>query len=288
MLNMRVQLAVGFTVAVMAPRHEDPFEGLRLNERFVRGARFLEPSADERGRSSEPASGSTRCQVVPAPRGLPGVFHRMVSPPAPPGRSRRIARMVTFLAIVVGMITITVVALRQTATRGGTGVTAARAGAATAVGSSPTLRSAVTSGLSEPPAGFTVSAALISSLHRGDCLAWTPLPAGDIDVLRPVVPVRVGCDQPHIDQVTRLVDLAGPDENFPGASTLAQRARQRCAGALRDSTGAIDSAPHLAVGALYPSEPSYAAGVRRGVCTVRPDDLRTRNEPIRVIGSIVT
>ncbi|WP_251736392.1 septum formation family protein [Frankia sp. R82] len=273
----------------MAPRHEDPFEGLRLNERFVRGARFLEPSADERGRSPE-ATATTRCQVVAAPRGLPGFFHRMVSPPTPPGRSRRIARMVTFLAIVVGMITITVVALRQTATRGGTGISAtARSGATmAAAGSTPTLRSAVTSGRSEPPAGYAVTAALMASLRPGDCLAWTPLPAGDIDVLRPVTPVRVGCDRPHIDQVTRVVELAGPAENFPGASALAQRARDRCAGALRDRTGAVDAAPHLAVGAIYPSEPSFAAGVRVGVCTVRPDDLRARSEPIRIVGSIVT
>ncbi|WP_250643259.1 septum formation family protein [Frankia sp. AiPa1] len=288
MLNMRVQLARGFTVAVMASRHQDPFEGLRLNERFVRGARFLEPSAVERCRSGGPLA-SARCQVVPAPRGLPGFFHRLVSPPRPPGRSRQIARMVTFMAIIVGMITITVVALRQTATRSGPGMgLASRSTTATAAsaGGIPTTRSAVTGGRSEPPAGYAVSPALMASLSPGNCLAWTPLPAGGTDVLRPVAPARVSCDRPHIDEVTRVVSVGRPGERFPGASTLAARAQERCEGALRELTGAIDAAPHLTVGAIYPSEPSWGDGVRVAACTARPDDLRARSEPIRIVGSI--
>jgi hypothetical protein len=217
----------------MASRHQDPFEGLRLDERFVRGARFLEPSAAERG------------QVVPAPRGLPGFLHRLVSPPRLPGRSRRIARMVTFLAIVVGMITITVVALRQTATRGGVG-TSSRLGALAAS------------------------------------------PGGSPSVMAPVAPVRVSCDQPHIDEVTRLVDLDPVFTRWPGASTVAQAAQDRCAGALRDFAGAIDAAPHHIVGTIYPSEPSWQDGARLVACTVRADDLRPRPGPFRVVGSIGT
>ncbi|SNQ45704.1 conserved hypothetical protein [Frankia canadensis] len=262
----------------MASRHQDPFEGLRLDERFVRGARFLEPSAAERGRP-----------VVPAPRGLPGMLHRLVAPPWLPRRSRRIARMVTFVAIVVGMITITVVALRQTATRGGVG-TAARLGAlAASPGGSPTAMSALGGGsLAEPPAGYAVTPALLAALRRGDCLTWKPYDASTASVLTPVAPVRVSCDRPHIDEVTRLVDLDPVFTRWPGASTVAQAAQDRCAGALRDFAGAIDATPHHVVGAIYPSEPSWQAGARIVACTVRTDDLRPRSGPFRIVGSIGT
>ncbi|WP_261568283.1 septum formation family protein [Frankia gtarii] len=274
----------------MASRHQDPFEGLRLDERFVRGARFLEPSAAERGRQHD-RSVSSRCQVVPAPRGLPGFFHRLVSPPKPPGRSWQIAQMVTFIAIIVGMITITVVALRQTATRGGPGTatrlsstTASQGGSASGAGA---VR-AVTGSPAGPPAGFAVSPALLAALHRGDCLNWTPYQPSAPVPIAPVVPVRVGCDRPHIDEVTRLVNLASMFGRWPGASAVAQAADARCAGALRDFAGAIDATPHLIVGTIYPSEPSWQEGARLVACTVRTDDLHVRTGRFRVVGLIGT
>ncbi len=285
---MRLWLGVGFTVASMASRHQDPFEGLRLDERFVRGARFLEPSAAERSRQhGRTASG--RCQVVPAPRGLPGFFHRLVAPPKPPGRPRQIAQMVTFIAIIVGMITITVVALRQTATRGGAG-SATRLAAPSAsqdgAASAASARPAVSGSLTGPPAGYAVAPALLAALHRGDCLNWTPYPAGAPVPMVPVVAVRVSCDRPHIDEVTRLVNLAPLFGRWPGASAVTQVADARCAGALRDFAGAIDATPHYIVGTIYPSEPSWQDGARSVACTVRTDDLRARTGPFRAIGSI--
>jgi hypothetical protein len=269
----------------MASRHQDPFEGLRLDERFVRGARFLEPSAAERSRQhGRPHSG--RCQVVPAPRGLPGFFHRLVAPPKPPGRPRQIAQMITFIAIIVGMITITVVALRQTATRGGPGTATRPAAPSASQGGAVSARPAVIGSLSGPPAGYAVPPTLLSALRRGDCLNWTPYPAAAPVPMVPVVPVRVSCDRPHIDEVTRLVNLAPLFGRWPGASTVAQVAATRCAGALRDFAGAIDATPHYIVGTIYPSEPSWQDGARSVACTVRSDDLRARVGPFRVIGSI--
>jgi hypothetical protein len=191
--------------------------------------------------------------------------------------------MVTFLAIVVGMITITVVALRQTATRGGVGTSSRLGALAASPGGSPSVMAAVGGGLAEPPAGYAVTPTLLAVLRRGDCLTWTPSAA-----LTPVAPVRVSCDQPHIDEVTRLVDLDPVFTRWPGASTVAQAAQDRCAGALRDFAGAIDAAPHHIVGTIYPSEPSWQDGARLVACTVRADDLRPRPGPFRVVGSIGT
>lgn len=199
--------------------------------------------------------------------------------------------MVTFIAIIVGMITITVVALRQTATRGGPGTatrlaapTASQGGSASAVSAVP----AVTGTLTGPPAGYAVTPALLAALQRGDCLNWTPYPTNAPARMAPVVPVRVSCDRPHIDEVTRLVNLAPLFDRWPGASAVTQAADARCAGALRDFAGAIDATPHHIVGTIYPSEPSWQDGARSVACTVRTDDLRARTGRFRVIGSIGT
>jgi len=217
--NQRRNRGVGFNVASMASRHQDPFEGLRLDERFVRGARFIEPSAAERSRSrGRPAS--RPCQVVPAPRGLPGFFHRLVSPPRPPGRSRQIARMVTFMAIIVGMVTITVVALRQTASRTGQGLAspASATSLGTSVAGSATTIPLASEPLTGPAAGFAISPTLVASLRPGDCLNWTPTPAGAPGPVTPVVPMRVACRSSHIDEVTRMVDLSSTFDAWPGAT----------------------------------------------------------------------
>ncbi|MCK9894686.1 septum formation family protein [Frankia sp. AgB32] len=191
------------------------------------------------------------------------------------------------MAITLSMITITVVALRQTATRGGVG-TASRLGASAALpGDSPSAAvPVVTSGWNQPPAGFALSKGLLDSLRKGDCLLWTPIAANSTAPPEPVTPVRVGCDRPHIDEVTRLVDLAPLFVRWPGASTLAKAAGQRCAGALRDYVGAIDSTPHHVVGTVYPSEPSWQSGARTAVCTVRTDDLAVRSGAFRSLGPI--
>ncbi|CAO5229427.1 hypothetical protein FAGKG844_120110 [Frankia sp. AgKG'84/4] len=210
-----------------------------------------------------------------------------MTPPSLPSRSRRIAQMITFMALIVGMITITVVALRQTATRGGVG-TASRFGASAALpGGTPSAAvPVVTSGWNQPPAGFALSAGLLASLHQGDCLNWTPTAANSTAPPEPVAPVRVSCDRLHIDEVTRLVDLTLLFDRWPGASTVAKAADQRCVGALRDFAGAIDSAPHHRAGTVYPSEPSWQSGARTAVCTVRSDDLQPRAGAFRVLGPI--
>ncbi|WP_462188000.1 MULTISPECIES: septum formation family protein [unclassified Frankia] len=197
--------------------------------------------------------------------------------------------MVTFLAIIVGMITITVVALRQTANR--TSPTAARLAPTTSSGSSvaatrQTAVPAATGALTGPPAGFGLRPDLLAALRPGDCLNWTPYPAGSLASVDPVVPVRVSCGEPHIDEVTRMVDLAVLFQRWPGASAIAEVTDERCAGALREFAGAVDSTPHRTAGTIYPSEPSWQHGAHAAVCTVRTGDLRPRSGPSRVPGAV--
>jgi hypothetical protein len=196
--------------------------------------------------------------------------------------------MVAFAAIVVGMITITFVALRQTANR--TGQSVARPSPATSLGTSvagsATAIPAVTDELTAPAAGFAINPAVLARLRPGDCLDWTPIAAGVPASTGRVVPVQVSCRDPHIDEITRMVDLSMTFDRWPGATALTDVAKERCDGALRAFAGAIDTAPHRVVGMVYPSETSWQSGARSVACTVRSDDLRPRRGPLRGIGSV--
>lgn len=194
------------------------------------------------------------------------------------------------MAIVVGMITITVVALRQTASRTGQGLAspASATSLGTSVAGAATAIPATTAPLTGPTTGFAISPALLASLRPGDCLNWTPSPAGSPGPVTPVVPVRVSCRAPHIDEVTRIVDLSATFDAWPGAAELLDMAEERCQGSLREFAGAIDAAPHRTIGKVYPSEPSWQAGSQSVACTVRSDDLRPLTGPFRVVGSIGT
>ncbi|MGF7238030.1 MAG: hypothetical protein ACQSGP_24185, partial [Frankia sp.] len=90
----------------MAPRRRDPFEGVNLDEEFVRDARFVEPSAAQRTGAAGPAGTSTRERVlarvrrsggraVPSRRAVDGAVRRV-------GRLRRSRRRTArFLALLV-------------------------------------------------------------------------------------------------------------------------------------------------------------------------------------------
>lgn len=308
----------------MAPRRQDPFEGLRLDERFVREARFIEPSAAERTAPSGPRR-ARRCQVVPAPRGLPGIFHRLVSPPSPVSARQRLARLVAALTLAVGMVGLTFVALRHgggrgvpaaaepavvsesttvlaNATTAGTTADVARAAtgdeSAGAVGDAipdgvvdgGTARDATAATPSVDPFtgavdGFGLTPALLRMLRPGDCLAWTPA-AGS------VAPSRVDCAAPHVDEVTRIVDVADRFDAWPGPITLRATAREDCAGAMRefvggrDFVGGLDVAPHYVVGSLIPDRASWERGARQIVCTIRSDDLAARKGAFALAGSV--
>ena len=269
----------------MAPRRQDPFEGLRLDERFVRDAKFHEPSAAERLGASGSASGK-RCQVVPASRGLPGFFHRFVSPPRPGPPARRLARLLAVLTLTIGLVSLTLLALRHTAGRGsqlaapptptsgaGTLPTSVLSAAQTGATGTSGDGSRSTGEPGEPPpngdpagtpaAGFTLTPALISQLSPGHCLNWTAASAA------PVVPTLVSCDAPHVDKVTRVVDLAGRFSTWPGGEALRTAANDLCGNPRSAPAASPGDDPGQVVGVLHPDRPSWERGVRQAVCTVR-------------------
>ncbi|MCK9901128.1 hypothetical protein CC117_09955 [Parafrankia colletiae] len=282
----------------MASQHPDPFEDVRLDERFVRSARFLEPSARERTGQMSLARGA-RCGVVPAPRGLQGLVYRLfVAPPRPAPRARRLTWVLAVLTLAVGMISLTFVALRHTArgvpvastplppsgisvdgtglasTAAADGLTRATSGLASST-SSPVGGRGVDPALGAP-GGFALAPDVFRSLAVGDCLTWavmsvTPLAipgSGDAPAPRPVA-----CTEPHLDEITRIVDLSGRFGSWPGAARLGAAAADDCAESLRDYFGGLDAAPHHVVGSVRPDQASWERGVHSIVCTIRADDL---------------
>ncbi|WP_066072267.1 septum formation family protein [Frankia sp. EI5c] len=279
----------------MAPRHPDPFEDVRLDERFVRSARFLEPSARERT-GQLPAARGVRCTVVPAPRGLHGLVYRLfVAPPRPAPRARRLTRVVAVLTLGIGMISLTFVALRHTA-RGvpvaaqplpasavsapggpaGSVTSASAAGAAQSGGfaqatagqaaGSPSL---AVDPAARAPQGVDLSPGLFDALRPGDCLAWPAQPPTRL------APEPVNCAERHLDEVTQIVDLAARFGLWPGAEVLSTVAAEACADSPWAYARVLDVAGH-GVASVRPDRASWERGVHGVACTVRPTDLVPR------------
>ncbi len=125
---------------------------------------------------------------------------------------------------------------------------------------------------------FVVGVSLLAALRPGDCLAWSPDPDHE------VTPVRVPCDQPHVDEVTRIVDLTGTFTVWPGRPALGAAATTDCAGASRNILGTADAAPHTQAASIYPEESGWLAGARGVVCTIRADDFQPRAGSLRAHG----
>jgi hypothetical protein len=128
---------------------------------------------------------------------------------------------------------------------------------------------------------FAVDASLLAGLREGDCLTWTPDPAHE------VVPVRVSCDQPHIDQIIQIVDLSGGFPGWlvwPGSAGLTTATLTHCPDAVRGLSGTTVMAPDLLVASIYPEKPAWLAGVYGLICTLRTGDLRTRLGPAQAVG----
>ncbi|CUU55731.1 Septum formation [Parafrankia irregularis] len=291
---MTPEALAGVTVTHMAPRHPDPFEGVRLDERFVRSARFLEPSAMERAGRFPPASGA-RCTVVPAPRGLHGlVFRLFVAPPRPAPRARRLTWVLAVLTLALGMISLTFIALRQTArsvpvatlpqpalgisTTSSTlasheaGGQVATTATRFATGPSSLAGNGAAAGLAAAASqGFDLTPALFAGLRAGDCLAWPAAPATRL------APVPVDCSQPHIDEITKVVDRAGGDASWPGADVLSASATDLCGGSLLASAGAFGVASSGVVATVWPDRASWEGGVHGLACTIRSQDLTPRS-----------
>jgi Septum formation len=248
----------------MAPPDEDPFEGLRLDEGFVRAARFIEPAAAERGKFGDQRR-SGQCQVVPAHRGLPGFFHGLVWPPHPRRRPRRVAQVLAVLAVAVGMISLMVVTLRHNVGRGGTAAApppsaANRAGRPASTASAP----------ESTAVGVQIPAAVLRGLHRGDCVTWEP--AG-----RPAVAGAkvVTCGEAHVAEVTRIVELGSQFTGWPGRDVLDALAVTACPAALAGYVDGSRRGLAPVVGSLLPSVEGWTDGVRRLACTVQGERLKS-------------
>ncbi|WP_232303667.1 septum formation family protein [Pseudofrankia sp. DC12] len=234
--------------------HRDPFENLRLDEGFVRAARFIEPSAADRGRTGD-RRGPGRCQVVPANRRLPASMHRMVWAPGPGPRRRRVARVVAFVAVLAGVISI-VVTLRHTTNRTpATTPTATGSGRATTTSAPLALRTA---------SGYQVSSTLLPTLKAGDCVTWALRPGSTGAMV-------VSCDTPHRAEVIKIIRLGGqvPGDSWPGSAALDSLAATQCADAFMTYTS--HARPDLAVvsSALEPSPDGWTSGEQQLACTAQ-------------------
>jgi hypothetical protein len=244
--------------------NRDPFENLRLDEGFVRAARFIEPSADERGRAADRRDPG-RCQVMPANRRGPAGMYRMVWPPRPGRRRHRVARAIAVIAVLAGLISV-FIALRHGVTRSGSSSTASGShGAQT--------NPAVSSPLPPATSGVAVTAALFTSLQVGDCVTWDHSASGTGDLAARVVP----CAGPHLTEVVSFVDLSWrlPQSSWPGVASFDAVAATECASAFASFTSAARPGVILVASALEPDRDAWSNGVHRLACTAQLEGQAT-------------
>ncbi|MDT3443737.1 MULTISPECIES: septum formation family protein [unclassified Pseudofrankia] len=263
--------------------HRDPFENLHLDEGFVRAARFIEPSAAERGRTADRRDPG-RCQVVPASRRLPAGMHRMVWAPRPGFRRRRAARVVAFLAVLAGVISI-VVALRHSNSRAGTTAAAAPGTART----SPTASAPLAP---RTAGGVLVTPPLLSSLRVGDCVNWDPASSAGADAAE-----VVQCGQPHRAEVIKLIDLSlSLPGVWPGRSELDGLLPTNCGDAFNSYVshaqpgrspvpGHAQPGASPVSGALEPGPDAWDQGVKTLACTAQLPGLTSL---IDQLGAVAT
>jgi hypothetical protein len=239
--------------------HRDPFENLRLDEGFVRAARFIEPSAADRGGAGDRRDPG-RCQVVPAHRRLPAGMHRMVWAPRP-SRRRRVARAVALIAVLAGLISV-VITLRHTPSRSASPATSG-------AGEPRTSPVATTPVAVRPAGGVLITPTLLTTLVVGDCVEWDP--AADS-----LAAAKVQCGLPHRAEVIKVVDLSKrlPGDAWPGIAKFDVVAAAECAQVFNAYTG-TSVKPGLVPysGALEPTTEAWSTGVRKLACTAQLSEL---------------
>jgi Septum formation len=235
---------------------------MRFDEKFVRAARFIEPSALERAspQGGGPALGAPRPGgVLPARLSRPRrVIRWLLVRVRWPGR--RAARLVALAAVLLGVTGAGLLLFRQNTFRA---VTPSGSG-----GHEPsTVRAASLTTAPPSVGGFALDTSFTTRARIGACLAWTPGRVGHPPGIR-----VVECAAPHVDEVTGVLDLAGSYPRWPGTRALDALAGQWCAGELSGYLAGVATRPVVA-GWVYPDEPSWDGGVRDLACTARPPDL---------------
>jgi hypothetical protein len=252
--------------------HRDPFENLSLDEGFVRAARFIEPSAAERGRNVGDRRESARTQVVPANRRYAGGMHRLVWAPTPGVRGGRATRALAFLAIMAGVLGV-VVALRHSTGRAGPGSAAGGGAQRSTASTAPTV-------LHGSAGGVVVGSELLASLRVGDCVNWDPdRPGGNLAAQ------VVACPAPHRAEVVRVVPLAWRSPGaWPGTAALDALAASECGAAFVDYVSGSRAAVDAVAGSLEPGADSWAAGTRVMACVAQARLLHPWNGSLRSTG----
>jgi hypothetical protein len=243
----------------------DPFEGLRLDEGFVRAARFIEPSAADRRHGGEVGRLGGN-QVFPARRGLPRLVRGVV------GASRHRARALAALALTLGLLSLGVLFVRQNAGRGGQSASPASPAAGPAIETTATAlygggKSADMSGArpAERPAppprsNFVVPVAVALAADDGDCMWWPSGEAGPLDAR------EVDCAAPHRGEVTGIIDLARRFPAWPREEALGEVLATACQAALPVRLGAVSPAIAAWPGALHVSRVAWEGDARVLVC----------------------
>jgi hypothetical protein len=99
------------------------------------------------------------------------------------------------------------------------------------------------------------------SLRVGDCFD-NPTGAHTVDMV-----TAIPCDQPHNAQIYARFKLTGSDFSYPGAATVARRARSGC-NARIGSVNKTMTTGAMTVRILLPEETSWTAGHRTVSCMV--------------------
>lgn len=274
------------------PADRDPFDGVRLDEGFVKAARFIEPSAVER-RSGGDAKRGAPCQVSPVHRGLPGFFFRLVSPPKPAQRRRRAARLVTAVALTVGMVSLAVVLLRQNVGRGQPTAqpTAVLAGPTVEVTASATVvtpgdrtgaATAAASGERLSALGVVIPATVTPRLAAGVCLTWTSVDAGTTAAGLAVV----DCFAQHRAEVTGVVDLAERFPTWPGRGAMDGVVENTCPAVLADYLNTDPRGLLPRPGGAYPGQSDWNSSSQVLACLVVDRDSRSWTGSVRAVDRV--
>jgi hypothetical protein len=234
---------------------------VRLDDDFVRAARFIEPSAADRARVGD-ARKPGRRQVLPVHRGFPGVFYRFVWFSRLGLRHR--LRVVAALALALGMLSVGVLVFRQNTGRAEPATAGANPAAGPSIEVTATSSGRATDATAPAKAlvGVVLSASAARATAPGDCLTWVPLSAGT------VVTDEVACLELHRAKVTKIIKLADWSAAWPGQHEIDALAVQKCAAPLPGGFGVGHSAFVPRASSLHVAEKDWVGDARVLVCII--------------------